>query len=342
MATFKNQVQGLTQITISGTSAPTEDELSNFLTDGVKDIINKFILLRPSDVPKFTAQSTDNSNAGITLKGRIVSIVRGNGNATDLRPCTLMDANYRHIATKKNSLHYRSALNPGFYVLNKKVYSVPASDSNNILYMSHIDYPSVTHNDSISGVAFPVEYEGLIVLYASAMACQAAAANIHANLPTKVTKLNPPVFALDDVSMPDSPNYTVPALDFDLIKVNANIKNEDLEMAEKEMDKLSKNIEKMKAIGEENAKVFNKELEIYKTELDNRVKNADRKTQIMATEYRSDLYKHQQEVAQYTAELQESLTEYKWYLERFAALMSQYNTAIGVQSPQQKQEQGEG
>ena len=32
-----------------------------------------------------------------------------------------------------------------------------------------------------------------------------------------------------------------------------------IEMAEKEMEKLSKNIDKMKAIGEENAKVFNKE-----------------------------------------------------------------------------------
>ena len=57
MATFKNQVQGLTQISIGASSAPTEDELSQFLQDGLKDVINKITAIRPIEAFKFTTES---------------------------------------------------------------------------------------------------------------------------------------------------------------------------------------------------------------------------------------------------------------------------------------------
>ena len=40
MATFEVQVEGLTSLDINGSSAPTQNELTQSLTDGAKEIIN--------------------------------------------------------------------------------------------------------------------------------------------------------------------------------------------------------------------------------------------------------------------------------------------------------------
>ena len=39
MATFEAQVEGLTSLSIDGSSAPTQTELTQFLTDGAKEIL---------------------------------------------------------------------------------------------------------------------------------------------------------------------------------------------------------------------------------------------------------------------------------------------------------------
>ncbi len=40
MATFQAQVEALTSLSIDGSSTPTQTELSQFLTDGAKEILN--------------------------------------------------------------------------------------------------------------------------------------------------------------------------------------------------------------------------------------------------------------------------------------------------------------
>ena len=422
-STFENRVEALTQIDITSTSAPSQTQLTQFLKDGANDVIDKVIAIKPQDTAKFSKETVDSNNSGIVVKGAILNVARKNGSADDIRPATVIDANNRYLATKKGSMHYRSAYNPGFYILNTRLFVIPPpKDASTQVMLSQINYPDFDYNDSsigdnnevatgvtatlatpttltsanhrfsngdvvrlsefteatelngitaivenvnpndfqldgvyVDGAAettggrvetvnggFPNEYEYLVVLYASAMSCMAAASNIQKNMPTKVVKMNPPSLVVDDVNLPTPPAYVVSALEFDMSQVNAKLNAEDMEMAEKEMDKLGKNIDKMKAIGEENAKIYGKELEVYKSTLDNATKNADRKTQQLATEYRSDLYRHQQEVAQYQAELQESMTKYKWYVEQYMSLMSQYNNAFGATAPQQPKGEEDG
>ena len=55
MATFEAQVEGLTSLAIDGSSAPTQSELSQFLTDGAKEIIN---MMSPSMLLLCTAEQT--------------------------------------------------------------------------------------------------------------------------------------------------------------------------------------------------------------------------------------------------------------------------------------------
>ena len=40
MATFEAQVEGLTSLSIDGSSAPTQTELTQFLSDGAVEVIN--------------------------------------------------------------------------------------------------------------------------------------------------------------------------------------------------------------------------------------------------------------------------------------------------------------
>ena len=52
---FEAQVESLTGLTISSSgTTPTQAELTQFLSDGVCDVINKMIDLKPEELHKFS------------------------------------------------------------------------------------------------------------------------------------------------------------------------------------------------------------------------------------------------------------------------------------------------
>ena len=67
MATFEAQVEALTSLAIDGSSAPTQTELTQFLTDGAKEVINNMprnlLALCASEVT-FTSGSASTLNTG--------------------------------------------------------------------------------------------------------------------------------------------------------------------------------------------------------------------------------------------------------------------------------------
>ena len=84
--TFETQVEALTGIAIDGSSSPTQTELSQFLANGVIDVVNKMIQARPAELSKFTA--TSNGTGSIVKTGQILSVVREHDSTTILRKCT--------------------------------------------------------------------------------------------------------------------------------------------------------------------------------------------------------------------------------------------------------------
>ena len=165
MATFQVQVQGITQLTVGTT--PTTGELTQFLTDGGKEVIGRIISVNPAEIPKFTTSISESSNAGITIKGQVMSVVREHDSTSILRRCSPIDPMLRYEATDTDSLSYRSKYNPGFYQLNGKIFLVPISaGSSNAAIVTQINYPTVGFGDD--GIDnFPSEYIYLVVLYAS-------------------------------------------------------------------------------------------------------------------------------------------------------------------------------
>ena len=190
MSTFESQVEALTKLTLTDSSTPTRNELTDFLTQGAKDIINRIISANPEKAKEFTATSQDTDNSGIKINGEIVTVVREHDSTSILRPCVNIDASQRYEATDTESLSYRSKYNPGFYFLNNKVFIVPVPSSDNNGIVTQVTYPEISY--SASSWNYPKKYEYLIVYYASMLSLLSKAGSLHtdSNLTSSMDLIN--------------------------------------------------------------------------------------------------------------------------------------------------------
>ena len=95
MATFEAQVEGLTSLSIDGSSAPTQTELTQFLTDGASEVINAM----PRNLKLFCATedtftSTAVGSEAETLESSyLLTVTRSDG--TIEQPCRKIPASLR-------------------------------------------------------------------------------------------------------------------------------------------------------------------------------------------------------------------------------------------------------
>ena len=195
MATFETKVEALLQIDLSVSSVPTQTQLSDFLVDGVIDVVNKIIAIRPDELSKFT--KTTNATSFIEKKGMLLSVLREHDDTDKLRVCTPINPSLRYEATDTDSLHYRSKYNPGYYELDGNVHCVPqAASGNNDIVVTQVYYDTGLVLGDTYGTGqienFPIDYENLVVLYAAAMSCMAIASNVHATLGDEAIKPRAP------------------------------------------------------------------------------------------------------------------------------------------------------
>ena len=337
---FETKIEGITQIAIeSSDSAPTQSEVTDFLNEGIKDLTNKIVFNNPPEAYKFASESKTSADSGIAVSGKVLSVVRENGSATDLRPATPIAPELRYLATDATSIHYRSVFNPCYYTLNRYIYVLPApSDSSNEAIVSQINYVTTAYSQSAIG-DFPDEYEDLIFKYAAAKSCQAAANDIQNNMPSKPIAPTSPVFELDGTKLPELPIYSPPRYSISLNQAISSINKEDFDAAEKHLSIVEKRIEEYTKLHEQENTSYTKDLEVFKSEVEVLVKDKDRDLQKLTQEFRSEIYKYQYDIGQYAQSLQESLTKYKWYVEQYIALMNEYNQGVSIVSPQPKREQ---
>ena len=294
MATFEEQVEGLTQIDITTSSAPTQSELNQHIADAVVCTVNRVVNARPEEAMKFSTTSEISSSGGVGISGQVFSVVRGQSSTSILKPATEIPAQFRYDVTDVDSLMYRSSYNPVFYRLDGKIHVLPVPDSNSKGYITQLAYDTIincTAHASINN--FPNEYLNIIILYASALSCQSAASDLQNNLPDKPSIPASPTFEADDVDLPSLPIYNAPRLALDFQSVRAAITQEDFDVVEKRFEILSKQLDEYGKKHEQQNTYYQKELEIFKSDLDNSTKNVDRDVQIMIGEYRSQIYKYQ-------------------------------------------------
>ena len=165
MATFQTQVMGLTSLTISSSSTePTEAELTQFLTDGAKEIINHLpphLLKLCTTLTTLTGGDTSAMNTG-----KVLMVQRSDGDI--YHPSRQIPSALSGRAQDPDDMIFAIPTDPAYYTQANNIYSIPEG---NPWQYEEVQYPAVAYSDSGIGV-FPDEAEHLVVLYASVKSLQ--------------------------------------------------------------------------------------------------------------------------------------------------------------------------
>ena len=172
MANFQAQVEGLTSLSIGTT--PTTAELTQFLTDGAREIIN---ILPPSLLEYCTKYSEISSSTPMPIGeainiGKILFVTRDSADTSGFhQACRKIPAAFSGLATDSSNLKYfASPTDPVFWITgdgnNPNLYVKPNPTSNQKALVHHVAFPAVAYNhDGIDN--FPDGAEYLVILYAA-------------------------------------------------------------------------------------------------------------------------------------------------------------------------------
>jgi hypothetical protein len=178
MATFEAQVEGLTSLSIDGSSSPTQTELTQFLTDGAKEILTAL----PMDKKMMysTSSALDNSTTYLTLGGsEVLGVMRDDG--TINQPCRRIPSTLSGRAQDSAEMIYGTTSDPVWWIVNNilSVYPEPSSAGATVQILA---YPAVAYGDSAI-TKFPDEAEYLVPLYASVKTLQNKMASMMDEIP---------------------------------------------------------------------------------------------------------------------------------------------------------------
>ena len=214
---FRDQVEDLTSLTVSD-----DAELSQFLKDGVVDVTNRWLAIRPQDIDGFTRESAEQTSNGFNPgTNKIVSVVRENGTDGNWYPCAKKPINLQYLVTNEESLHYASKYNPVYMITqnrNVHVYPEPSSAGNDTFKVLYDNYDPEEGDgtdleyNSASIKWFPDDKVYLVIIYAGMKLLQA---NMGAKTVSDltITAVPPDVPLLSSTSISFSqaaPTYTPP------------------------------------------------------------------------------------------------------------------------------------
>ena len=320
----KTKIESITQLTFSGSTTPTENQLNDFIIDGANDIIRKSIANGGEILDAFSTTTSVTNGSGVQTNGNIIlSVTRGDGAIQN--PANLVPTSLKGRVTDTDSLYFASKFNPVYYVENGKVFIEPAptgttDENGNVTFVDTVSSASLT--------GFPSSHLNLVYLYAGAMAYFAKASNIELNLSSVPTFAASPGFSYNDVELPTIPTFTPPAIEFDLTDINTALSNDDLDLADSRRDILDKKIERFdKDLGKEKDK-FNTEMDVFNKRLEILLNNANKNIETVIAQFGSDVRKYEMDIQEYQNKLEKDRQSYKWYIERYISLLNQYNSSI--------------
>ena len=323
MATFEAQVEALTGIAIDGSSDPTQTELTAFLVDGVKDVVNRMIEAKPQELSKFTA--TSNETDAVVKTGRILSVVREHDSTTILRKCTQIDPGDRYEATDPDSLLYRSKTNPGFYELDGLIRTVPAAGgSNNDIVVTQVFYDTgVAYGDTVgSGIDnFPAEYEYLVALYATIKSIGAKMGAIRNALTNFEVTAVPPDMPTTGTGLPtyESTAESVGGgtIDDEIGQMLSYIEtDEDVELANAKGTEITIRLKRA-------LEKFNADIQEYKIENDGEIAHYSAEINSYTADVNAQVGEQTQKIATETL-------RYQWLQDRYTSYTQEYYSAFAT------------
>ena len=234
MATFEAQVEALTSLSIDGSRAPTQTELTQFLTDGAKEIIN---ILPPNLIDLCSASQSFTSGTASTLNtGKVLRVFRSDGDIK--QPCRPIPASYKGRYSDPDDMNYATVTDPVFYIENNSLDVLPGGGS---CTYSEVQYPSVAFGDSAVAV-FPDEAEYLVPLYAAIKALQNKLSSIEAD--SDVRNNNQPSSTTDVYGAQDSEDIELVSSALAIIQSELSIDSTQYAWYEKQQLKLQADYDK--------------------------------------------------------------------------------------------------
>tara|TARA_R100000234_G_scaffold114480_1_gene89698 strand:+ start:690 stop:1523 length:834 start_codon:yes stop_codon:yes gene_type:complete len=149
MATFEAQVESITSIAIeSSGSVPTQAQLTQYLTDGAKEILN--YLPRSKQSLFTTSNDLNGSSSSFTVLGsEIFSVTRDDG--TINQPCRAVSPALQGRIRDADDMMAATATDPAYYVTNNILVVVPTPTNAQNAHVQTLNYPTVAFGDSTIG-----------------------------------------------------------------------------------------------------------------------------------------------------------------------------------------------
>lgn len=171
MATFEAQVESLTSITIeSSGTVPTQSQLTQYLTDGAKEILNTLPRLKQSLFT--TSNDLNSSSSSLTLLGsEVFSVTRDDG--TINQPCRKVPPELNGRIRDADDMMAATTTDPAYYITNNILVVVPSPTNAQNAHVHTLNYPTVAFGDSVIA-KFPDDAEYLVVIYACIKAIESA------------------------------------------------------------------------------------------------------------------------------------------------------------------------
>ena len=184
MADFQSQAMGLTDLTIDASSTtPSRSEFSQFLNDGVIDVTNRWLEIKPQDINEFARESSEQtSNGSLDLDGaKIISVIREDGvTSNNWRSCRQISPSQQYLVTNTESLSFASKFNPTYMIGDNgkmSVFPAPGADPNAFKVYYVNNSPEETDGTALDHAStgikyFPSDKIYLVILYASMRSLQ--------------------------------------------------------------------------------------------------------------------------------------------------------------------------
>ena len=361
MATFEVQVEALTGLSITGSTNPTQDELSQFLKDGVIDVTSKTIALDPKTKLEFSRESNSQSSNGVDFDGAdIIAVVRESGVANQWEECRFINPSRQYKVTNTESLDYASKFNPAYTILDNGQVSVfPTPNGTNEhfkVYYVNNDPKDQTGNAALvyshSDIKyFPSDKVYLVALYAAIKSLQNALPAKDSLLPEKPIFISPVLETITSMTLPSvpampvlsnnsvtfnetAPTFTEPVATLDFADANTWLNTEeDSEMVASRVQIISAQLQEYNTNLQKSVQSMNKENLEYQAILQKAIQDA----QLSSQDDAQKLQLYSAQIQEYQAQVQKEVQRWaneeynkkfnKWSKE-FDGKLSEFNANI--------------
>tara|TARA_R110002012_G_C11443663_1_gene590913 strand:- start:46 stop:747 length:702 start_codon:yes stop_codon:yes gene_type:complete len=169
--TFRNRIDALTGFAvINGTDS--DDAISDWLSDGVKEIISILPAAKLEQCAKTVAVT---SSAGFDLDtgthGPVLAVSREDSSSIE-QMCRKIPKFMSSRVADIDDLMFSSSTDPVYYMDDAIIKILPVPTASQSAYVTYVALTTVAHGSDASIDNFPNEVENLVVLYASIKAAQ--------------------------------------------------------------------------------------------------------------------------------------------------------------------------